>query len=499
MKITVSLLDSLEEQIRTNSAPKLAQFLKSHTYEVPRPLTARYVNLLRRMGGPKYGLAILNPIVRSETSAPTTEETIEYATCLCRVGLVDESIVLLSGIAKEAHPEIQFELAAAHMSKWEFSKSIPYLLKYLGNQGLSVYKSCVGEINLAVAYLYTDETEKADSMLRKLNTKAKENNFSLLRGNALELRGEIAFQNREFDRALELFEDSAKNLQSANPRYSLYLEKWKIIVKMLRENGSQGSLAECHQLRKKVAEIHDWNSLREIDLYKAVVQKDVKAITYLYYGTPYLEYRKRILSAWEGPLNLDDDIYERKIGPGAFQEKRIFDIATGKDFFTGAQLKAGQSMHRLLQVLATDFYAPFLTTKIFSLVFKDAFFNPTTSPKQVHQLVKRLNDWFLTHKVPLVIKYGNSGYRLRSEEGFLLRIPTNVVVRTKADDFLQLLKSHSLVENFSVAMVAEKLQLSHRNATRLVSEAVASGKLERRRMQRSTLYSFTGQHLPRVR
>lgn len=490
MKITVSLLNTLEEQIRTNTAPKIEHFLKANTYEVPRALTARYVNLVRRMGGPKYALNILNPIVRNSTSKPSIEETIEYATCLCRVGLIDECIVLLNNIATEPHPEIQFELAAAHMSKWEFSESIPYLLKYLKVGGLSIYKICVGEINLAASYLYTGEKEKADSLLEKLIVKAKENNFKLLKGNALELRGEIALEKRDFGRAMELFEESAEQLQSANPRYRLYLEKWKVIIKMLKEGGSKSSMLECQTLRKKVAAVHDWNSLREIELYKAVVKKDFEAIIDLYYGTPYLEYRNHILSTWGRSLKSDEDQYERKIGPGAIQARNVFDVATGKDLLTGAQLKTGQNMHRLLQVLTTDFYSPFLTTRIFSLVFKEAFFNPTTSPKQVHQLVKRLNDWFREHKIPLVVKYGNSGYRLRAEKAYLLRIPTNVKVRTKIDDFLDLLKNNGLIENFSVALVAEKLQLSHRKATRLVSEAVASGKLIRRRLQRSTLYSF---------
>ncbi len=490
MKVTVSLLDALEEQIRANTAPEIGQYIKSQNYDVPRSLAARYANLLRRMGGAKYAVTLLNPIVRSETKKPTIEEIIEYASCLCRMGLIEESLVLLNSIANEPHVEIQYELAAAHMSKWEFSKSIPYLLKYLKFKGLSTYKICVGEINLATAYMYTNEMEKADSLLQKLITKTQKNNFNLLWGNALELRGEIALVDRDFDRAMELFKESAEKLQSANPRYRLYQELWKVIIQMLRENGSKSSLAECDQLRKKIAEIQDWNSLREIELYKAVVTNDVGSITYLYYGTSYLEYRKRVLLTWGKPLKVDDEYYDRKIGPGAAQAKKVFDVAAGKDVQTGAQLKVGQNMHRLVQVLTTDFYAPFLTTRIFSLLFKDAFYNPTTSPKQVHQLVKRLNDWFSENKIPLVVKYGNSGYRLRAESAYVLRIPTNVTVRTKIDNFLQLLRDNGLVESFPITMVVEKLQLSRRNATRLLSEAVSCGKLQRRGRTQSTLYSI---------
>ncbi len=492
MKLTVSILNLLEEQIRTNTAPKLDYFIKSQNYDVPRSLTARYANLLRRMGGAKYALSLLNPVVRNDTIKPTTEETIEYASCLCRCGLVDESLVLLNSIANEPHAEIQYELAAAHMSKWEFTKSVPYLLKYLSFKELSIYKICIGEINLATAYMYTNETKKTLSLLQKLIVKAQKNNFNLLWGNALELQAEIALGNRDFDQAMMFFKESADKLKSANPRYRLYLEMWNIIIKMLKEKGSKNSLLEYNQLRKKVAEINDWNSLREMELYKAVVTKDLEAITYLYYGIPYLEYRKRILSIWGKPLKSNDEYYDRKIGPGTPKAKKIFDIAAGKDLFSGAQLKVEQNRHRLLQVLTSDFYAPFLTTKLFSLVFKDDFFNPSTSPQQVHQLVKRLNNWFADHKIPLVVKYGNSGYRLRAEEAYVLRIPTHVSVRSKIDHFLQLLKDNGLVKNFQAIEVLEKLQLSRRSTFRFLSEGVASGKLQRRGPSKHAVYSIIG-------
>ncbi len=488
MKITVSFLNTLEEQIRTNTAPDLEQFLGPEV-ETPRSLTARFANLLRRMGGTKHALAILNPIVRNDFEKPTIEETIEYASCLCRHGLVDESITLLNSIVNEPHAEIQYELAIAYISKWDYPSSIPYLLKYLSFKNLSPYKICVGEVNLAAAYIYTNENEKAESLLKKLIVKLQNSGFNLLCGNALELLGEIALSKGDFNQASEFFKESGAKLQSSNPRYQLYLEKWKVIIKMLRENGSQESLLECSQLRKKAAELHDWNSLREIELYKAVVTKNVEAITNLYYGVPSSEYRKRILLIWGKPLKIEDN-YDRKIGPESVKAKKIFDISAGKDLQTGAQLKPGQSMHRLLQTLTTDFYAPFLTTKIFSHVFKDVFYNPATSPQQVHQIVKRLNDWFLENKIPLTIKHSKAGYRLRAEEAYILRIQMNTALRTKNDDFINLLKSHGLIENFSVSMVINTLNISRRSVTRLLSEGVASGKLVRRGRSQSTLYSI---------
>ena len=488
MKVTVSFLNTLEEQIRANTAPNLEQFLRPEI-QVPRSLTARYANLIRRMGGTKHALAILNPIVRNDFDKPSIEESIEYASCLCRHGLVEESINLLNSIINESYPEIYYELAIAYISKWDYPSSIPYLIKYLSFKNLSSYKICVGEVNLAAAYIYTNENEKAESLLKKLITKLQKNGFNLLCGNALELLGEIYLSKGELDHAMKLFNESGEKLQSSNPRYQLYLEKWKVIIKMLKENGSPESLQECDGLRKKAAALHDWNSLREIELYKAVVTKNTEAILNLYYGVASAEYRKRILLIWRAPLPIEE-YYDRKIGPGAALATKVFDIAAGKDLQTEAQLKPGQGMHRLLQALTSDFYAPFLTTKIFSHVFKDVFYNPATSPQQVHQVVNRLNDWFVENKIPLTVKHSKAGYRLRAEQAYILRIQMDKAPRTKNDDFIHLLKSNGLVKDFSVKMVIERLNISRRSVTRLLSEGVASGKLIRRGRSQSTMYSI---------
>lgn len=490
MKLNVSFLDTLEEQIRTNKAPKLEQLVRTfQAQEIPRTLVVRYANLLRRMGGTKHALRILNPVVRNDTEKPTIDEVIEYASCLTRLSLVDESIALLSKIDNEPKPEIQYELAAAYVAKWDYSKAIPYLKKYLSFTELSPYKICVGEINLAAAFIYTNELEKADSLLKKLLTKIQQYDFKLLWGNVLELQGEIAFINREFDRSMDLFRESGEKLQSSNPRYLLYIDKWKVISKMLKENGTKTSLLECAGLRKKAAELRDWNSLREIELYRALVTNDSEAIANLYYGVPYPEYRKRILSIWAKPLKVNGS-HERRIGPGMVKIKKIFDVAAGKDLFTDCQLKPGQTLHRLVQVLATDFYSPFSTTKIFSLVFKDSFFNPVTSPQQVYEIVKRLNEWFVENKIPLIVTRGKWGYRLRAEEAYFLRLQIDSEFRTKIDDFIESLENYGLVENFSVSMVEEKTGLARRTATRLLSDGVAAGKLLREGRAQSTKYSL---------
>lgn len=493
--ISVSVLDNLESQIRANKAPSLEDLTSTiRPQDVPRSLIARYANLLRRMGAIQYALKILNPIVRSDVAKPSVSEIIEYASCLTRLSLEDESIALLTEIRDEPNPEIQFELAAAHMSKWNFPAAIPYLKEYLKYESLSPYKICVGEVNLAASYINTHELAEAESLLQKLLIKTRNHGFDLLLGNTLELLGETALLRREFENADKYFRESAEKLLESNHRYHLYLEKWRIIVRMLKEKGSVRSLKAWSEVRKKAAELRNWNSLRELELFKVVATEDVEGLTNLYYGVPFLEFRKRILAIWGKPFKIDS-FYERQIGPRAEnqkKERKVFDIASGKDLYKGSKLKPGLVLHRLLQVLATDFYSPFLTTKLFSLVFRGNIFNPTTSPQQVYEAVKRLNKWFVEKEIPFTVHLGEGGYRLRSTEAYILRIPnsSDEGLRTKVDDFLDELRHRGLIENFNLRMVVESLGLPLRTASRLLSESVSSGKLSRKGKNKSTSYSF---------
>lgn len=490
--ITVSDLDKLEEQIRTNTAPALGEVIdRIKPQHLPRSLVARYANLLRRMGGTKHALKILNPIIRNGSAKPMVSEVVEYASCLNRLSLEDESIALLNEIKDEQNPEIQYELAVAHIFKWDYGASIPHFKKYLSSPELTPYKVCVGEMNLCAAYIYTDQIQEAESLLKNLIMKIQNGGFNLLWGNALELSGIIALKKADFGSAKNFFNAAREKLASSHPRYQLYIDKWLVITQTLKEGISQDSLAEFGRLRKKAADLKDWPTLREIELFKAVATNNIESITNLYHGVPYPGYRKRILQIWGKPLKTEK-FHERRIGTGAgpTDSRKIFDVALGKDLFTGQQLKSGQVLHRLIQVLATDFYAPFLTTKIFSLVFSGTQFNPDTSPSQVYEVVKRLNRWFTKNKIPLTAHRGSGGYRLRANESYILRISTRFSLRSKLDNFLDNLAEFGLVEHFSAKMVEEKLNLSRRTITRLLAEGIASGKLIRHAKAQNTTYSF---------
>jgi tetratricopeptide (TPR) repeat protein len=490
MEVTVSFLDDLEKRIRDNTAPGLAHLIDTiKPSDIPRPLLARYANLIRRIGGIKYALKILNPVVRNTASPPKVVEVIEYASCLTRLFLSDEAIELLKEIQHDPHPEIQYELAAAHVSKWDYAGAIPYFKKYLTLPGLTPYKKCVGEINLGASYIYVHKLKEAKAVLEKLIEHATKDGFKLLVGNGLELLGEIALIERNFKVSKKFLLDAKEVLNESIARYDLYVDKWLVIAELLKEKGSEKTLRDANALRKKITELKEWNTLREIELFKAIATDDANGVANVYYGVPYPEFRKRILSLWGKPLKVNP-YFERKIGPGKLEVKRVFDVTRGLDLPTGAQLKPGQAMHRMVQCLATDWYSPFSTTMLFSIVFKGSRYNPVTSPQQIYEIVKRTNEWFADHKIPLEVVRGQGGYRLRAKEAYVIKMQTNFSPHSKLDEFLELLKSNGLLTNFSVKMAEEKSGLPRRTVTRLLGDAVKEGKLTRQGKTQSTTYSF---------
>ncbi|OQW49210.1 MAG: hypothetical protein A4S09_03845 [Proteobacteria bacterium SG_bin7] len=491
IKVDVSFLDDLENRLRLNQAPKVKDLVAAVSPKgIPRSLIFRYANLLRRMGGSYNALKLLNPIIRNSMQSPSNLEIIEYAACLTKLNLCDESIELLNSVRDESSPELHFERAAAYMTKWEYLFAREHLHKFLACPAIPEYRRRVGELNLGATYVHTNEPDKAIKILEHLLSRAKKSRFHLLCGNALELLGQAYVLKRDFPCATKLLNEASTYMGISNPRYILYIDKVRAMSQLLMENNSKPAIRGLIALRSQAANIRDWNTLRDIELLSAIATNDIKKIYDLYYGTPYPEYRKRILAFWGKPLPLVIS-YEKFIGVKQDRPKNIFDISKGLDLNSRHQLKVGKTLHRLIQCLTTDFYAPFSTTRIFSIVFRGVYFNPHTSRQQVYEAVKRLNQWFENREIDLQVIRGYGGYRLRSKNGYILKVDGSMKIHSRLDDFLKLLLENSLTQNFSLRAVVERLKLPGRSASRMLTLATEHGLLIRHGSGRSTSYSIS--------
>ena len=492
MVINTSFLNDLERKIRENNAPKLSTFVENiRPNSIPRQQLARFASLIRRMGGVKYALSLLNPIIRNPVARPPVfAELLEYASCLNRLSLTKESIEILQTIEKQRHPEVEFEMAAAYLSVWDCKKAIPHLERFIQFSEISSYRKAVGILNLGVSFLNTNCIKEANCNFEKVYKIAVLEKFELLAGNALELLSEVAIVERNFKKAKMHLEDAHKFLKNAPARYELYAERRYLIIKLLQEKGSEDSLKKFEQVRKNATLLREWNTIREIEIFKAIATNNLSKIISIYYGTDFEQLRERIQYLWGKPIP-KLEVYKRKLGLGFVKKDYAFDVSLGRDLKTGAKLKSGQVLHRVLQAVSRDYYFPYSTSKLFSVVFQESKYDPVSSPRQVYGAIKRLNLWFKKHRIPLFVEASKEGYRLRSSSGYYLLQKCSQKMINKIDEFIISLKEAGVKNGFNLKMVLETLQIPRRTALRLLSEAIKSGHLKREGYTNLTCYFYT--------
>lgn len=494
MRVTTPFLDTLEENIRNNKAPSLSQLIEEiKPKDIPRGLLARYANLLRRLGGLKFAVKILNPIVRSRNSNPTSQEKLEYASCLTRLHLGEESIELLEQLKHENNSEVHFELAAAHISQWDYERAIPHLKAFLQHASIPAYRKVVGELNLGAALIYTNRTRDAEKLLLKVYNTATKEGFHLLVGNVCDLLSEIAITKREFRTALTYIKKAKEILKKSSSRYDLFVDRKYLIIKLMSHGATDEALREFSVLRKKAATLKEWNSIRELEIFRAIASRDLEKLLFVFYGTSHEQLRKRIENLWGQPIP-PAKYYDRKIGPKPHKKNHIFDVTLGRDLATGARLKPGQYLHRLVRALAGEVHFPYPTSKLFSLVFQGLKYNPETSAPQVYGIINRLNYWFEENKIPLGVVASPGGYRLRSNKGYTLRIESKHTVTDKTADkineFIFRLQETRINSGFTANMAMTALKTSKRSTIRLLTEAVNAGLLTRQGSTNLTRYFF---------
>jgi hypothetical protein len=146
---------------------------------------------------------------------------------------------------------------------------------------------------------------------------------------------------------------------------------------------------------------------------------------------------------------------------------------------SGSQLSPGQLVHRLLRILATDFYRPFRPAYLSSQLFPGEYFNPRTSIDRVHKALRRLRQWLKAHRVPLEVSEEEGCYRLRSSKPLVLRTTLEPIPATGLEGLFQLLEKSVAMDLVLSALEMEKrLGVSRATVHRLIQWGMESSKLE---------------------
>ena len=417
MKELITEIDQDIRGARASLARK--KLLEIPSKKIPRESLAPLARLSWRADIPALGLKWLNPLVRPTTRRQVTitatdSETVEYSACLIRLGASTEALELLGKVNKESHPESMLYQVFALVTQWEYAKTIPLLREYADAVSSDHYQTVVAGINLALAFIFEGHLDEAKTELNRVGNLTEKNQMNLAMAKVMELRTQIAITEGEISKARDLIQEGKEALGDSKSLDEFFLRKWSAVAD-LKEHRRTGPI---DKIREEALNRRHWETLRDCDRLQGIHLNQPSLLEKVYYGTPFLHYRERLLELWGEPHPPHD--YYDQYG----KQKALFDISEGR--LGRRKLKVGRLMHQLLIVLASDIYRPKRLAELFGLLHPDDYYHPTLSPPRIYDLMARLRSWLKANRVPLKISYQKGAYSLYSSGGITLRLKHHV-------------------------------------------------------------------------
>ncbi len=417
-----SQIDTWNDLVRKGQGAQVARELhKIPAGKVPKAFLPQVANLCWRLSQASIGIQILFPDLRLKQSLgfeSGAESWAEYAACLLEIGALEEAESILEKVLKN-FPRAKFYLALLHFRKWNYESSLPLLKSYLKDLEPSYHRTVV-EVNLASALVVTNHHTEAEQLLLDLQKNLEHQQHHQLLGNSLEISSQIHFARGDFDQAYETATKSVELLQGSRNRGWLYGKKWQWVNRLHREKRLTTELAlEYEGLVALSLEMRSWETQRELELHRGLIERDEMLLNKVYYGSSSKHYK--------------DHVHKKMSEHGIHEGIRDFFIWThdqgtldmtneGSSDLLREVVNQGESLHsflpkKLILHLFSDFYAPFRTGQLFSLLFQGEHFNPHTSPDRLFQIVRRGRDWLRDVGLPAEISSSKTGYRMTISPG----------------------------------------------------------------------------------
>ncbi|MDZ4660741.1 MAG: hypothetical protein SGJ18_03895 [Pseudomonadota bacterium] len=480
-KFDLKTIEQLDADLRAGKLDPVKRKLEEIRYKkLDRPLIVRVANLARRIGYQRYAIRLLGPYVRPQKPVvppASQEEQVEYAVNLMRLGVVGEAYKILISVDQKKNPDALLFQAFCLFNTWDYYTAIPLLEKYLRHSDVNSYQKLVAMTNLASAYTIELEFEKAELTLNKILSTADKNEQKLLVGYTHQIYAELSINRRRAAEAEEHIERAKKFLQNAHYRYGIYNSQWTAIVKMLSPKSVDEGKKLLKQVRNDALQKKLWEVLRDCDLYEATLTKNEEMVVSLYFGTPHEKFRQRILRIFKEKISLPENyIWHPNAKPS--HEKYLLEVSLGLDKKSGSKLKFGQLVHKLLQILTSDFYRPFKVQTLFGLLFPDENYNLLSSPHKVYDLIARLRSWFKKNQIPLEVASTARGeFQLETLKPYAINVKPFSHLKDAIEGFFEQLKSEFKGNPFTCKDVVMLTGYSRAQAKRLLHEAVELKRL----------------------
>lgn len=491
-------LNELDRFLKLGQASQVKSKLKQiKRKDIPRSLLVPLAKIGMRVGLPQFSLSILTPIVRPLRpikNNPTPLELAQYAIGLVQIGAIDEGLKILESLNGSNVAEVYFYQAIALFNIWDYQRAIPILTRYLESTEINNYEKLVGNVNLAAAFIAEKNIPKAQQLLSQLLPQLREKNYQLLLGNVLELSSQLSIAKQDYPEALSFLTEASSVIPKSNLRYHLFLKKWDVITNMFLEGANKKQIAELEKVKDQARQLRHWETIRECDLYKAIIQQDQTLFKHVYIGSPLLGFRKRMKMLFPYEIEIPqtyDWCIKARDSSYYISQIRCFDMENGKDLLTGATLKSGQLIHRLLFFLSQDFYRPIKLATLYAHLFPDRYYNYIHSPARIYELIFRTRKWLNDHQVPILIEENMGEYNINATEPLKIRISTQQKSASQLSSFIKTLLSVDLKNGFTCTHIVSIINKPRRTVHRLIQNALEDGFLQRIGKGSKTKYHLT--------
>ncbi len=462
---------------------------------------AEFADIARRVRSENWGLRLLRQIVRAEppvSPSVTDNELCVYAGLLIKVGALNEAKQILEKLDQNKNIQALIFLSQIAIAQWNYREAAPLLRKAQKLNGISDYQKCITQVNLAGALIFLEKFKEAKKLLPQILARCLENKWDLLYGNALEISAQLAVRQQDWPEANRLL-NQAEAHSGQHTHYLIFIEKWRTLAELFqtKPNSLEGNaiLKKIEDLRSKAQKLKSWESVRDFDYHISLYLNHQNLLLNVYFGTPHDEYKKRIERICKNRKWKIPSQYYRKLSDSPTE--RFFDLNAGRE--TGPNfieaLKPGQMLHRLLNILATDFYKPFGVGELFSQLFAGEYFNPDISAARVSQAVKQLRQWLITNQIPIDIIVENNRHSLQAHGPYAFKISrkklsSNDVLTSRFEVQLNQLREKWPYKSFSTSQACEELGLSPTSLRGLLKKALKEERIYQFGAGRSILYRF---------
>lgn len=407
-----NLLENIETLIKAGDQIKArAALLAIKPTEVSPVDLVYFCSLLRRTRLSVEVIKILQPLVypkaRSATIA-TTEEKLEYASNLVRLGALSEAEKILNSIDAHKYPQVLIRLGFLVISSWDYEKANVYFKQYIDHPQAERYSVLVAKVNHLQGLVYLGQLDDAwalaQELLRELNP--VQNRFLL--GGVCEFSAEIFRQKKDVERALQFITRGKELFANSQSTDEFLLRKQEQII--------LGKVQGLKNIREEAIERSHYESVRDIDFHIALIEKNEKLLNEVYWKTKSKAYKQRILDhAQKSKMTIKPDLFQLSKNKGI-----VFDLQSHRLTGSLAALKKDQALARLLSALLVEGYSPVQIFDLFAAVYPDEIFFPESSADKIHQLLKRLRQFIQKARLPLEIICKNENYFVKANGHFSL-------------------------------------------------------------------------------